>query len=72
MSVDYLERRPEWSGPSVWRLGDVLAQLLGQYALAAETCSLPESQTAGSQAAVCGEAALFSTADLPAIAATAY
>jgi len=66
MSVDHSELRQEAPEPSVWRLGDILHELLGQYGLD-EACSLPEGTMA-----TCGEAGLFTAADLPAAAASAY
>ncbi len=53
------------SKSSVWRLGDVLDELLGQYSLT--PCSSPEGNTA-----VCGQSGLFAATDLSAVPASAY
>ena len=63
-SVELL--RSEVSKSSVWRLGDVLNELLDLYGL-----SEPSSASI-TTSAVCSDPGLFSTADLPATAAAAY
>jgi hypothetical protein len=72
MSIDQFGLREEASlgplassGPSVWRLGDVLEELLGHYGLT--PCNSPEGKTA-----VCGQSGLFATTDLPAVTVSAY
>jgi hypothetical protein len=59
-------RRSEAPQSSVWRLGDVLDELLNQYGLI-EPCSAPVHA-----AAACSDAGLFATADLSAAATAAY
>jgi hypothetical protein len=66
MNIEHREMRAEASEPSVWRLGDVLNELLGKYGLA-EANRLPQGQ-----AAVCGEAGLFAAVELPAVTASTY
>jgi hypothetical protein len=66
MNADHRELRAEALGPSVWRLGDVLDDLLVRYGLT-ESCRLPDGGTG-----LGGEVGLFSTTDLPAIATSTY
>jgi hypothetical protein len=60
-------RRPEALQPSVWRLGEVLDELLDRYGLAE-----PPAAPVHAPAACRGDAGLFATADLSAPAAATY
>jgi hypothetical protein len=59
-------RRTGAAETSLWRLGDVLEELLNHYGLA-EASRLPPGR-----AAICGEVGVFGAADLPAATASAY
>ena len=66
MSTDRLSRQAAESETSVWRLGEVLEELLLGYGLS-EASAVPEGNPV-----VCRDAGIFSAADLPAITTAAY